>query len=47
MTSGTRVYVLPWSASYERIRIRTGRGERWFCTEKEALEAGWKPVERS
>lgn len=47
VTSGTRVYVLPWSASYERIKIRTGRGERWFCSEKEALEAGWKPVERS
>jgi hypothetical protein len=22
------------------------RGGRWFCTEKEALEAGWKPALR-
>lgn len=47
VASGERVYVLPWSPSYERIRIRAHRGERWFCSEKEALDAGWKPVERS
>lgn len=47
VASGARVYVLPWSSSYERIKIRASRGERWFCSEKEAIEAGWKPVERS
>lgn len=47
VASGTRVYVLPWASSYERVKIRTHRGERWFCSEKEAQEAGWKPIERS
>lgn len=39
--SGARVYVLPWSASYDSIRLRTSRGERWFCSESEAEAAGW------
>lgn len=38
-----RVYLLPWSAGYDRARIDTQRGGRWFCTEAEAQAAGWKP----
>jgi endonuclease YncB( thermonuclease family) len=41
-----RVYVLPWSPDYERGRIQKARGERWFCSEQEALAAGWKPALR-
>jgi endonuclease YncB( thermonuclease family) len=40
--SGARTYVLPWSLSYDSIKLRTSRGERWFCSESEAAEAGWK-----
>jgi endonuclease YncB( thermonuclease family) len=40
---GARVYVMPWSADYERARIDPRRGGRWFCTEQEAKDAGWKP----
>ena len=40
--SGTRTYVLPWSSTYDSIKLRTSRGERWFCSESEAAEAGWK-----
>jgi hypothetical protein len=27
---------------YERTRIDEGRGERWFCSEKEAADAGFR-----
>jgi endonuclease YncB( thermonuclease family) len=42
ITGGVRVYVLPWSPDYERGRIQKARGERWFCSEQEAVAAGWK-----
>ena len=41
-----RVYVLPWSPSYDRVKVRTAKGERWFCSEDEARAAGWKPTTR-
>jgi endonuclease YncB( thermonuclease family) len=47
ITGGARVYVLPWSPDYERGRIQKARGERWFCSEQEAVAAGWKPAVRS
>lgn len=37
-----KVYLLPWSSDYERGRIQPNRGERWFCSERDALNAGWK-----
>lgn len=42
-----RVYVLPWSPKYERAKVRTTKGERWFCSEAEARAAGWEPSEQS
>jgi endonuclease YncB( thermonuclease family) len=45
--SGARVYVLPWAPSYNGIRLRASRGERWFCSEREAEEAGWTRAARS
>jgi endonuclease YncB( thermonuclease family) len=38
---GKRLYVLPWQARYPRARIDTRRGERWFCSEADAVAAGW------
>lgn len=46
-SSDKRVYVLPWSAQYDRVKVRTARGERWFCSEAEAQAAGWSPIEKS
>ena len=43
---GIRIYHAPWSRSYERTTINTARGERWFCTEAEALDAGWRAPRR-
>ena len=46
VTGGARVYVLPWSPDYDRGRIQKARGERWFCSEREAEAAGFKPAVR-
>ncbi|MFO1406615.1 MAG: thermonuclease family protein [Steroidobacteraceae bacterium] len=39
-----RIYHLPGSDAYDKVRIDPGKGERWFCTEDEARAAGWRPV---
>ena len=38
-----RIYHLPSSPHYARTTIDESRGERWFCSEHEAREAGWRP----
>jgi hypothetical protein len=35
---------MPWSPWYARVKIDVSRGERWFCSEAEALAAGWRPA---
>lgn len=37
-----RIYHTPWSPWYSRTRIDTSKGERWFCSESEAVAAGWR-----
>lgn len=37
-----RIYHTPWSPWYTRTRISTAKGERWFCSEAEAVAAGWR-----
>ena len=39
---GERIYHLPFQEFYSRTKIDESKGERWFCTEKEAQEAGWR-----
>lgn len=41
-----RIYHAPWSRHYGRTRIDTAQGERCFCTEAEALDAGWRAPRR-
>jgi endonuclease YncB( thermonuclease family) len=43
ISSAGRIYHLPGSDSYDKTRIDESAGERWFCTEAEALAAGWRP----
>lgn len=47
VASGSRIYVLPWSAAYDSVRVVSAKGERWFCSEAEAQAAGWRPVSPS
>lgn len=44
ITNGGRIYHMPWSPWYAKVRIEPEKGERWFCNESEALAAGWRPV---
>jgi endonuclease YncB( thermonuclease family) len=44
VTANGKIYHMPWSPWYAQIRMDPGRGRRWFCTESEALAAGWRPV---
>ena len=39
---GERIYHMPFQQFYPRTKIDESKGERWFCTEQEALEAGWR-----
>lgn len=39
---GERIYHTPWSPWYGRTKISVEKGERWFCDEAEAVEAGWR-----
>jgi|GEM_PF-2512108 len=37
-----KIYHLPGQQYYEKTIIDESKGERWFCTEEEAIEAGWR-----
>jgi endonuclease YncB( thermonuclease family) len=37
-----RIYHPPWSPWYNKTKVDLAKGERWFCSEKEAVEAGWR-----
>ncbi len=37
-----KIYHVPGCQSYNQTRINEEAGERWFCSEQEALEAGWR-----
>ncbi|SUB00260.1 Staphylococcal nuclease homologue [Pannonibacter phragmitetus] len=42
ISKGVRIYHMPWSASYAKTSINESKGERWFCSEAEAIAAGWR-----
>lgn len=39
---GDRIYHMPFHQFYSRTKIDESKGERWFCTEQDALDAGWR-----
>ena len=39
---GERIYHVHGGMYYEQTRINTSKGERWFCSEEEAIAAGWR-----
>lgn len=39
---GDRIYHIPGSRWYKQTQINTAKGERWFCSESEAQNAGWR-----
>ncbi|WP_414550441.1 hypothetical protein [Anabaena sp. CCY 0017] len=44
--TGSKIYHLPGMKYYESTVINPARGERWFCTESEAIANGWRKSRR-
>jgi endonuclease YncB( thermonuclease family) len=44
VTQHGKIYHMPWSPWYAQIKMAPEKGRRWFCTEAEAVAAGWRPV---
>lgn len=44
--SGERIFHVPGQQNYERTQINEAAGERLFCTEEEAIQAGWRKAKR-
>lgn len=42
ITKNGHIYHAPWSPWYARTRINEAKGERWFCSEGDAIKAGWR-----
>lgn len=41
-----KIYHMPGQRHYDRTKVATGKGERWFCSEHEARVAGWRRAKR-
>jgi cold shock CspA family protein len=44
--TGDKLYHLPGMEDYDSTVIDPARGERWFCTESEAIASGWRKAPR-
>jgi hypothetical protein len=42
LRTGERIYHLPGQRYYDRTVISPENGERWFCTQEEAVANGWR-----
>ena len=40
--NGERIYHVPGDRTYDRVQMDKGRNKRWFCTEEQAVAAGWR-----
>jgi len=45
-SGGEKIYHVPGQENYEDTVIDEQTGERWFCTESEAVAAGWRKASR-
>ena len=41
-SNGEKIYHMPGQRYYDKTIINESYGERWFCTEEEAVAAGWR-----
>lgn len=42
ISPGGKIFHAPGCGSYDKTAIDESRGERWFCSEEEAVAAGWR-----
>ena len=45
-SKGVKIYHAPGQVDYERTGINLAKGERWFCSDREAKQAGWRRAKR-
>jgi micrococcal nuclease len=45
-STGEKIYHVPGGDYYDETVIDEAKGERWFCTEAKAMEAGWRKSKR-
>jgi micrococcal nuclease len=41
-SSGEKIYHMPSQQYYNKTQIDETKGERWFCTENDAVSSGWR-----
>lgn len=41
VVSGRKTLVAPWSPWYRNAKVRSAKGDRWFCSEEQAVTQGW------
>jgi len=46
INTGERIYHVPGQEHYWETKISPQYGERWFCSEAEARQAGWRKARR-
>ena len=42
VATGERIYHVPGQEHYDETIISPDKGEHWFCSEAEAMAAGWR-----
>jgi len=45
-SSGEKIYHTPDGTHYSKTKITEQKGEKWFCSEEEALRNGWRKSKR-
>jgi endonuclease YncB( thermonuclease family) len=46
ITKNGQIYHMPGQRDYERTGINMNKGERWFCSERDARASGWRKARR-
>ena len=46
ISNSAHIYHMPSGRWYDKTRIKTSKGERWFCSEEEAIAAGWRKAKQ-
>jgi cold shock CspA family protein len=46
IATGDKLYHIPGMEDYDGTIIDPGKGERWFCSESEAVATGWRRAPR-
>ena len=45
-SSGEKIYHIPEGQYYSRTKITKNKGEKWFCSEEDAIKMGWRKSKR-